>query len=146
MRARLHPLAGGLSLLTIAVFWLSTIAVELLGSPSQITWVKTAIPWGLLWLIPLLIGANLSGLRLSRAMRGPVVARKKRRAPILALNGVLVLVPAALFLAAKARAGEFDAVFYGVQALELLAGAVNIALMIGNLRDGRRLRRPRPGK
>ncbi len=60
--------------------------------------------------------------------------------PVIAANGVLVLVPAALFLAAKARAGEFDAGFYAVQAVELAAGAVNIALLGLNMRDGMRMK------
>ncbi|MGH1353517.1 MAG: hypothetical protein ACRBBS_00345 [Thalassovita sp.] len=144
MMRHLHPIAGGLALLTIAVFWLSTVLVELFGTQAQVILVKTLIPWGLIWLIPLLIGANLGGFLMAKKMRGPVVARKKRRAPILALNGLLVLLPAALLLAAKARAGDFDGLFYAVQVAELIAGAVNITLMIGNIQDGRRLSRPRP--
>ena len=146
MLNRLHPLAGALSLLTIALFWCATLWAELWGSTAQIVAVKTAIPWGLLWLIPMLILANLSGLRIAARMRGPVVARKKRRAPVLALNGLLVLLPAALFLSARAAAGVFDTAFYLVQGVELLAGAINMTLMIGNIRDGRRLRRPTPAK
>ena len=59
--------------------------------------------------------------------------------PVIALNGLLVLLPSAFYLNAKAQAGEFDALFYGVQALELLAGAINLTLMGLNLRDGLRL-------
>jgi hypothetical protein len=47
-----------------------------------------------------------------------------------------VLVPSALFLAYKARAGAFDASFYAVQVLELVAGATNITLLSLNMRDG----------
>ena len=56
--------------------------------------------------------------------------------PVIALNGILILVPSAFFLAARAGAGQFDTAFYAVQAVELLAGAVNIALMSLNMRDG----------
>ena len=49
-------------------------------------------------------------------------------------------MPSALFLAFKARAGELDAVFYAVQALELVAGAVNITLLGLNMRDGLRMK------
>jgi hypothetical protein len=58
---------------------------------------------------------------------------------IIAGNGLLILVPSAFYLASKAAAGDFDAWFYGVQALELAAGATNIALMALNVRDGLRL-------
>jgi hypothetical protein len=60
--------------------------------------------------------------------------------PIIAANDILVLIPSALFLASKARAAEFDASFYAVQALELVAGAANIALLGLNLRDGLRMK------
>lgn len=47
-----------------------------------------------------------------------------------------MLIPSALFLASKARAGEFDTGFYAVQAFEPAAGATNITLLGRNLRDG----------
>jgi hypothetical protein len=59
--------------------------------------------------------------------------------PIIALNGLLVLVPAAVFLAGRASAGRFDAIFYVVQAIELIAGAANLMLIGLNMRDGSRL-------
>jgi hypothetical protein len=43
--------------------------------------------------------------------------------PIIAANGILILIPSALYLASKGRAGEFDSAFYAVQTLELAAGA-----------------------
>lgn len=54
--------------------------------------------------------------------------------------GFFVLIPAALFLASKARVGEFDTAYYTVQALEVLAGATNITLLALNMRDGLRLK------
>ena len=56
-------------------------------------------------------------------------------------------IPSALFLAAKASRGAFDASFYSVRALELLAGAVNLMLLGFNMRDGLRItgKRARPG-
>jgi hypothetical protein len=68
--------------------------------------------------------------------------------PIGVLYGVLILIPAALFLASKARAGEFDTAFYAVQVIELVTGAVNITLLGLNMRDGLRMKgrlRSRPG-
>lgn len=53
--------------------------------------------------------------------------------------GFLLLAPALAATGGSGfflRAGEFDAVFYAVQALELLAGAVNISLLCLNVRDG----------
>ena len=59
--------------------------------------------------------------------------------PVIAFNGLLILVPSAFFLAYKAGSGDFDTSFYAVQALELVAGAVNLSLIGLNIRDGLRL-------
>jgi hypothetical protein len=56
-----------------------------------------------------------------------------------AVNGILVLLPSAFVLARMANAGQFDGGFYALQSLELVAGAVNIALLTLNMRDGLRL-------
>lgn len=135
----IHPIAGALALLTILTFWLSTVLSELLGPAAMIVTVKTLIPWGLLILIPALMAAGGSGFVLSKKRRGGYVDAKRKRMPFIAANGVLILIPAALFLAWKARAGEFDGAFYSVQLLELAAGAVNLALLGLNMRDGLRI-------
>ena len=138
MLARLHAIAGLLAGATILTFWLSTVAVELGGNAAAMTTVKTAIPWGLLLLIPSLALTGATGFRLAGNRRDALVQAKRRRMPIIAANGLLVLVPTAFFLAWRASAGLFDDVFYAVQAVELLAGAVNLALIGLNLRDGLR--------
>lgn len=139
MKTLIHPLAGALATLTIAAFWLSTAISELFGTAEIVALVKTAIPWGFLLLIPALMATGGSGLSLARGRRGGLIGVKLRRMPIIAANGVLILVPAALFLAVKARAGAFDGTFYAVQAIELVAGALNLALLALNMRDGFRL-------
>lgn len=138
-----HPVAGTLALGLIAVFWLSTAASELSGSTDAIALVKTAIPWGFILLIPALAVTGLSGHSLAGTSRAAPVVRKRRRMPIVAANGLLILIPCALYLAAKAGAGQFDLRFAIVQAVELIAGAVNIALLSLNMRDGLRLTRHR---
>jgi hypothetical protein len=145
----IHPVAGVLAILTIATFWLSTALAEMFASQAIITSVKTAIPWGFLLLIPALMAAGGSGFALANGRRAGLVGGKIRRMPLIAANGILVLIPSALFLATKARAGEFDIVFYVVQALELAAGAANIALLGINMRDGLKMKgwlRRRPVK
>ncbi len=142
-----HAVAGIVAIFLVATFWISTVLVEVVGDHAAIAAVKTAIPWGFLLLVPALALAGATGVRLAARMRGPVIAAKRGRMPIIAATGLLVLIPSALFLSFKAQAGEFDAVFYAVQALELLAGASNIFLMGRNIRDGLRLSRrftPRP--
>lgn len=136
----LHPAAGAVAIFTIATFWSSTALSELFASKETIIAVKSAIPWGFLVLIPALAATGGTGLALAKGRRGSVISAKLKRMPVIAANGLLILIPAALFLASKAKAGEFDTAFYAVQALELLAGPVNIALLALNMRDGLKMK------
>lgn len=141
MKSKLHAIAGGVALLTITIFWLSTLAAELSGNAATIAAVKAAILAGMVVLIPAMALAGASGFSLGRGWKSPVVARKKTRMKIIAANGLLILLPSAFFLAGRAEAGLLDATFFAVQALELVAGAINITLLSLNMRDGLRIRR-----
>jgi hypothetical protein len=55
--------------------------------------------------------AGGSGFAMTRAPRKGMTATKARRMPFIAANGLLVLIPSALFLASKAAAGAMDHVF-----------------------------------
>ncbi len=136
MSAKTHAAAGTLALITITTFWSSTILTELLGSHAQIATLKTGILWGMLVLIPSMATAGATGAALGKKWCLPQVASKTRRMKIIAANGVLVLLPSAVFLALRAQAGQFDWVFYAVQMVELIAGATNITLLGLNMRAG----------
>lgn len=139
MLKAIHPVAGVAAFLIIATFWLSTLVSELFGSREVVVLVKTSIPWGFFLLIPAIAAAGGSGFAMTKAPRTGLVGSKFRRMPLIAGNGLIVLIPCALFLAAKARGGAFDAGFFAVQALELVAGAVNLSLMALNISDGLKL-------
>ena len=139
----IHPLAGMIALLTIATFWLSTAISELFLSQAAVVAVKTAIPWGFLLLVPALAAVGGSGFVLSQGGRQGLIGTKLKRMPFIAANGLLVLIPAALFLAGKAQAGAFDTMFYVVQVVELIAGATNITLLGLSMRDGMKLTKRR---
>ncbi len=136
----IHPIAGALAIVTIATFWISTAASELFGSQALVVAVKTMIPWGFLILVPALAAAGGTGFKLARGRRAGLVGGKAKRMPLIALNGILVLIPCAFFLARKAQAGAFDASFYLVQGLELLAGAANFTLLGLSMRDGLKMK------
>lgn len=139
MKVIAHAAAGTLALATVVTFWSATVVTELfLGQPAVVA-VKYGILLGMAVLIPALMVTGASGFALAKGRGGGLVRRKQRRMPIVAGNGLLVLVPAAVFLHYKAVTGELDSVFYAVQAVELLAGGVNITLLGLNLRDGLRL-------
>lgn len=139
MLPKLHAAAGSLALTIIAGFWIATAISELFGTPEQVALAKTGILYGMALLIPNLAVAGATGARLGRGMKLPQVATKSARMKLIAANGLLVLLPSAVFLALRAQAGLFDTAFYSVQALELLAGATNITLLSLNLRDGLRI-------
>ena len=141
MKTKIHAAAGAVGLITVSAFWMSTATVELLGDTAAITTVKNSVLAGMAVLIPAMIIAGASGFSLGKGWKSPVVARKKRRMRIIAANGLLVLVPSAFLLSSFATAGRFDNLFTIVQAIELLAGATNIALLSLNMRDGLSLRR-----
>lgn len=140
MPKHIHLFAGLLAALCVAMFFLCTVVVELFGSPESVARLKSLIVAPGLWiLIPALMATGGSGFFLSRSRRGRLVEAKKKRMPFIAANGLLVLLPCAIFLDRQAAAGAFDTTFYAVQAIELLAGAINLALMALNVRDGLRM-------
>lgn len=91
MMKMIHPVAGALGLAMILSFWLSTLLSELFADAATVTTVKTLIPWGFLILVPALALAGMSGFRLGKTWRGPVVSQKRKRMPIIAANGILIL-------------------------------------------------------
>lgn len=139
MKTRIHAIAGGIGFLTILIFWTSTAISELFASQEAISVVKAMILKGMFILIPAMVIAGGSGMSLGKRRKGKLVTAKKKRMPIIALNGLLILLPSAWFLAGKASGGEFDMSFYTVQAIELIAGAANLTMMGMNIRDGLRM-------
>lgn len=139
MKKRLHAIAGIVGFLTILTFWTSTVYSEVFGTEDMIRTVKTMILSGMIVLIPAMAVAGGTGMALGKRRKDPHALAKKKRMPVIAANGLLVLMPAAFYLQAKASAGSFDIWFYTIQAIELVAGAGNLIMMGLNIRDGRRL-------
>lgn len=139
MTRAVHPVCSERAILMILTYWIFTILSEAFGSAATITGVKTWILWGFLVLVPALMAPCGIGFALFKDRRSGLVAAKLKRMPLFAVNGVVVLIPSALFLASKASKCEFDIMFYSVQIIELIAGIVNITLLSLNLRDGLRM-------
>ncbi|WP_170362258.1 hypothetical protein [Ruegeria arenilitoris] len=137
MLRTIHPIAGVLGFLTILVFWTSTLYSELFATLATVAAVKSMIVSGLFILVPAMVIVGASGMSLGRRRKDVQALAKKKRMPIIAMNGLLILVPAAIYLSAKANAGSFDTSFYIVQVVELIAGATNLTLMGLSIRDGR---------
>ncbi|MFD3191987.1 CDGSH iron-sulfur domain-containing protein [Sedimentitalea sp. HM32M-2] len=136
METRIHAISGGIGFLMILLFWTSTAISELFTSHETIATVKALILKGMFILIPAMAIAGGSGTVMGKHRTDAKAVAKKKRMPIIAMNGLLILLPSAWFLAGKAAAGEFDTVFYVVQVIELVAGAANLSMMGLNIRDG----------
>jgi hypothetical protein len=139
MKSFFHALFGIFAILVITVFWISTAVSELFLDHSAVAFVKRSVIYGLFLLVPFLALTGLSGIRLGQGRSDPLIAKKKMRMRVVAANGLLVLVPATLYLNGKASLGRFDAAFYTVQSIELSVGLFQIVLLGLNLRDGFRL-------
>lgn len=135
----LHAIAGFVGLVIILRFLGHTAYAELYGDAASILAVKSWIVWRLPVLIVALAVAGATGFALAGPSPRGLAARKLARMRVIAVNGILVLVPAAIFLFWKAEAGEFDATFAALQTIEFIAGGVNIVLIGMSFRDGLRL-------
>ena len=139
MKTRVHAIAGAIGLLMILTFWTSTVISELFGSQETVAMVKGLVLRGMFILIPAMAIVGASGASLGKGRSDALVSAKMKRMPIIAANGLLILVPMAFLLESRASAGSFDTMFYLLQGVELIAGAVNLTLMGLNMRDGIRL-------
>lgn len=139
MKPKIHAIAGFTALITIAGFWLASLITEMLGSFESIKLVKQCIVWGMIILIPSIMATAISGNFLGKTRSGKLVAVKQKRMPLIALNGIFILVPSAFFLNHLALNEGFGKLFYSIQALELAAGGVNFYLLSRNFKDGLRL-------
>lgn len=136
----IHASAGALAMLTVAIFWISTLVSELFMGQEAVVAVKYAIAYfGLIPLVILMAGAGGSGFILAKGRKGQLVQGKKKRMPKIGANGLLVMIPCALFLNSKAAAGEFDAAFYVIQVVELGVGVMQLTLLGRSFRDGLKL-------
>lgn len=148
MKQIIHRAAAIIATLCIAVFFSSTLMVELLGSQNSIVMVKSLIVFpGLFILVPAIAITGGTGFLSAKGRKGGLVDSKKKRMPFIGANGLLILLPSAIYLDRLAATGSFETTFYIVQGLELVAGAANLVLMSLNARDGLklsgRLRKPK---
>ncbi|ERB63887.1 hypothetical protein G3U99_18095 [Vibrio coralliilyticus OCN008] len=138
----IHKAAALSGFMMILSFFTSTLYVELFGSFAQIASVKTYIFYAIWFLIPTMALAGITGAKMApKVTIGPIAAKKKRM-PLIALNGLLVLTPAAIYLHYLADAGQFNSTFYIVQIIELIAGFTNLILMSMSIRDVMKQKKP----
>mgnify|MGYP003109623425 CR=1 FL=1 len=143
---KLHAASATIALLLISTFFLSSLVSEIIGDKALIITVKTYIFYAIWILLPTMAIAGITGNKLAPNAKSGVIGMKKKRMPFIAANGVLILIPAAIFLKNTAVSGTLDTTFYTVQIIELFAGFINISLMTLNLKDGLSLSKNRKAK
>ena len=137
MKKAIHFVGAVVATSCIFVFFTSTVIVELLGSEQLIAKVKELIVFpGLFILIPAIAATGATGISLGKARKGKLVQGKMKRMSIIGINGILILVPSAIYLNILASSADFGTAFFLVQGLELIAGIVNLVLMAMNFKDG----------
>jgi sorbitol-specific phosphotransferase system component IIC len=139
-KTAIHAAAGTLAMLLIATFWTSTLVSELFLDTAAVVAVKHAIAmYGLLCLVVFMAMTGGSGFALGKVRKARLIEEKKKRMLLIGANGLLIMIPSAIFLNIKAADGAFDRWFYAVQVLELAVGVVQLTLMGKNFRAGLRL-------
>ncbi len=138
-----HRITSISAYLLIMSFFTSTVAVELFGDHHTTLVVKTYISYAIWAVVPLIAAAGITGSKMAPNVKKGPLAAKKKRMPFVAMNGILILVPAAIYLQHLAASNQFDTTFYIVQLVELLAGFTNLTLMTLNIRDARALKKPK---
>jgi len=140
MKLQIHRITSILATLCIATFFTSTLIIELFGTHETIALVKNLIVMpGIFILVPAMAINGATGFALAKERKGNIVEAKKKRMPMIALIGIFILMPAAVYLSHWASAGLFDTRFYVLQAIELIAGATNLTLMVKSIKDGKKL-------
>jgi len=136
-----HGVAGAVAMLIIITFITATLYAEVFGNAEIILQVKRSIAFpGIEILLFFMLMAGGTGRSLAKTFNGRIVQTKMRRMRIVALNGIFILIPCAFILSRWAEVDPYSARFYGVQVVEILAGSINLVMLILNMRDGLALR------
>ncbi|MDX2468951.1 MAG: hypothetical protein QNL04_00075 [SAR324 cluster bacterium] len=142
---RSHFFIGLTVLAILTSFWVAIIVSDFFLDNEALTMVRRGIVYALAVLIPSMIAVKITGVKLgkSRIETDPRIQAKKKRATLMAVNGALIMVPAAFFLNYKASAGEFDQWFQIVQAIELIVGSSQYFFVLKNFMVGVNMRKER---
>lgn len=136
---RVHKTAAIIAFLLIVSFFLSSLIADLFGDYDAIAQVKQTILYSVGLLVIAMMTTGISANILYGGKIKGVLSVKQKRMKIAAANGVVILIPAAIFLARWSADGQFDSLYWAVQVIELIAGATNAILLGLNIRDGIRL-------
>jgi hypothetical protein len=139
MKRMVHAIAGTAAMLLVATFLVSTIYAEVTMDERLIAGTKLLILYGLCLLIPAMAVTGGSAFSLAKGRVGGPVDAKMKRMRVVAVNGLVVMLPSAIWLYWLAAEGNFGTGFLIVQAVEIAGGLLQLYLLGRNFRDGLRL-------
>ncbi len=136
MKKRMHAVAGVIGFVCIVTFVALTVISAIFGGPEAYAAVKNSnFRWVFVLILALLLAGG-TGVSLLGKRQDVLALTKQKRGPIGFMTSLFVLLPCAYFLARWSAAGSFGLMFNGVQAVELAASGVVIAMIGLNIRDG----------
>lgn len=135
---KIHLLATATVTLTIIVFLISSLIVEINGNHDQIKEVKKAIFYSLPIMILFMPVLGLSGIKLAGTSNNKLISIKKANMKWIAVNGMM-LVALATFLYFRSNFAEIDNTFFIAQFLEFGFGLANLVLIGLNTTNGLKL-------
>lgn len=132
---RVHVTATVLAMLTISVFFTSSLVAELSGDLNLIKTVKQGILYALPILIITMPTLAITGKKLAGGSKNPKVIEKKRRMKFIMINGI-VLISLAVFLYYQSHFRVINKTFLIAQVTEFVFGLGNLTLIGLNVRAG----------
>lgn len=134
----IHVVATFIAAITIAAFFLSSLAAEINGSETAIRKVKETILFSLPVLLLAMPALGATGNILAGKSQHPLVVTKKKRMKVVFVNGLL-LISLACFLYYRSHYHTMDGVFLAAQVTEFALGLTNLVLIGLNARSGLQL-------
>ena len=132
---RIHIIATIIAAITIASFFISSLAAEINGSETAIREVKEGILYSLPVLLIAMPALGATGNILAGKSQNPIVLAKKRRMKFVFVNG-LTLISLACFLYYRSHYQTIDGVFLAAQIAEFVLGLTNLTLIGLNIKSG----------
>ncbi|WP_216192248.1 hypothetical protein [Polynucleobacter sp. AP-RePozz3-80-G7] len=139
MKTLLHASAGIFAAFFLFIFFSATLVAELYYSPNDVIAVQQSILQAMWVYIPLIFVAGGMGYVLGNERKGNIVEAKKKRMLAIILVSIFLLFPSVYALASQTADYVRNAVFYGVEVLELIVTALLMILLVLNVRDGAKL-------
>lgn len=132
---RIHVIATIIAAITIAYFFISSLAAEIKGSETAIRKVKEVILFSLPVLLIAMPALGATGNMLAGKSQNPIVLAKKRRMEFIFVNG-LILITLACFLYYRSHYQTMDGIFLAAQLVEFTLGLINLTLIGLNIKSG----------